>query len=379
VSENLFLRFAARLPAVDTVFLETAEGQEVTFAEILSRAGRVAAVLRARGVRPGDRVSVQAEKSVAGIGLYLGVLQAGAVYVPLNPAYTPGEVAYFLRDAEPRVLVCDPAAEAALAPLAAGVGAALLTLGPGGEGTLAQVLDSVGPDAGVASRMGRDAAAILYTSGTTGRSKGAMLTHDNLWSNVAALHRAWGFRVGDVLIHALPLYHTHGLFVALNLMLLNGGRMIFLPRFGAEEVVGLLPRASVLMGVPTHYTRLLASPRLTREATAGKNEQPPEIRRQATPADVEAAIPEALNSGSFFFADIQHNQIDTVGLRLLRALAALGEGKIVKEQELSSFLEKADTTLLDATLIQVCQRQLLERVDDGYRFEVELIRCWFAR
>ena len=121
----------------------------------------------------------------------------------------------------------------------------------------------------MAARKGGDLAAILYTSGTTGRSKGAMLTNDNLWSNVATLHRAWGFGDGDVLIHALPLFHTHGLFVALNLMLLNGGRMILLPRFEAEAVIRLLPRATVLMGVPTFYTRLLASPRLTREAAAG--------------------------------------------------------------------------------------------------------------
>lgn len=265
---NLFARLAAGFPADRSrPFLETQDGTQLVFADLLDRAGRIASLLAVSGVQPGDRVAVQVEKSVAGIALYLGVLQVGAVYVPLNPAYTAAELAHFIGDAEPRVVVCDPGSEAAIAPLAAG--GSLFTLGPGGEGSLMAQASGLSPEREVAPRGGDDLAAILYTSGTTGRSKGAMLTNDNLWSNVTTLHSAWGFRPDDVLIHALPLFHTHGLFVALNLMLLNGGRMIFLPRFEPEGVIRLLPRATVMMGVPTFYTRMLASPSLTREAAAG--------------------------------------------------------------------------------------------------------------
>ena len=269
MNANLFARLASGFPEDrHAPFLETEAGAAVGFAELLERAGRIASLLRASGVGPGDRVVVQVEKSVAGICLYLAVLQVGAVYVPLNPAYTAGELAHFLADAEPKAVICDPSAHGAVAPLVAGAGW-LFTLDAAGEGTLTAQAARLPSEREVAPRLGSDVAAILYTSGTTGRSKGAMLTHDNLWSNVATLHRAWGFRPGDVLIHVLPLFHTHGLFVALNLMLMNGGRMILLPRFEAETVIGLLPRATVLMGVPTYYTRLLASPGLTRDAAAG--------------------------------------------------------------------------------------------------------------
>jgi malonyl-CoA/methylmalonyl-CoA synthetase len=268
-NENLFARLAGGFPADrGRVFLETGDGEAVSFAELLERAGRIAALLTASGVAPGDRVAVQVEKSVGNVCLYLAVLQAGAVYVPLNSDYTPAEVGYFLADAEPKVVVCDPSAHDAVAALVAGRGW-VFTLGAGGEGTLAAQAARLPSEREVAARKGSDLAAILYTSGTTGRSKGAMLTGDNLWSNTATLHAFWGFRPEDVLIHALPLYHTHGLFVALNLMLLNGGRMIFLRRFEAERVVALMPRATVLMGVPTFYMRLLASEGLTREAAAG--------------------------------------------------------------------------------------------------------------
>ncbi|MFT3971978.1 MAG: malonyl-CoA synthase [Amaricoccus sp.] len=265
---NLFARLASGFPADrSAIFLETDDGTRMTFAELLDRAGRIASLLVASGVQPGDRVAVQVEKSVGGIGLYLGVLQAGAVYVPLNPAYTPAELAHFIADAEPKVVVCDPAHEGALAPIAGR--AWLLTLGTAGEGTLVAQAARLPSEREAVARVGDDLAAILYTSGTTGRSKGAMLTNDNLWSNATTLHRFWGFRPDDVLIHALPLFHTHGLFVALNLMLLNGGRMIFLPKFDPDRVIRLLPRATVMMGVPTFYTRMLASERLTREAAAG--------------------------------------------------------------------------------------------------------------
>ena len=267
---NLFARLAEGFPADrGRVLLETEDVQEVSFAEVLDQAGRMVALLHASGVEPGDRVAVQVEKSVANVCLYLAVLQAGAVYVPLNTAYTPAEVGYFLKDAEPKAVVCDPSAAAALSSLIGSERTWLFTLGADGAGTLTAQAARLPSERAAARRQGSDLAAILYTSGTTGRSKGAMLSNDNLWSNAAALHRLWGFGPGDVLIHALPLFHTHGLFVALNLMLMNGGRLILLPRFGPEQVIGLMGRATVLMGVPTHYTRLLASGSLTREAARG--------------------------------------------------------------------------------------------------------------
>ncbi|TPE53182.1 malonate--CoA ligase [Amaricoccus solimangrovi] len=262
---NLFARLAARFPAdASTVAIETPEGRAITYADLLAASGRMAAVLRAEGVVPGDRVMVQVEKSPEAVFLYLACLQVGAIYLPLNTAYTASELAYFIADAEPRVLVCDPGAEAALRPLAERVGALPLTLDAGGRGGLTTAALAKAPDTAVAARAGADVAAILYTSGTTGRSKGAMLTGDNLWSNALTLSEAWGFSGADVLLHALPIYHTHGLFVALNLTLMNGGRVLFLPKFDAELILELMPRATVLMGVPTFYTRLLASPRLTR-------------------------------------------------------------------------------------------------------------------
>ncbi|MFO1104982.1 MAG: malonyl-CoA synthase [Amaricoccus sp.] len=266
---NLFARLVSGFPADRRqVFLETPDGRAVSFADLLAGAGRIAALLRAAGVGPGDRVAVQVEKSPEAVFLYLACLQVGAVYLPLNSGYTPAELAYFLDDAEPKVTVCDPSTAEAIAALIP-EGGVLHTLGADGGGSLAEASAGLASERAVAVRRGEDIAAILYTSGTTGRSKGAMLSNDNLWSNVATLHWLWGFRPGDVLIHALPLYHTHGLFVALNLMLMNGGKLILLPKFDAETVIGLLPRASVLMGVPTYYTRLLASPGLTLEATAG--------------------------------------------------------------------------------------------------------------
>ncbi|HMR53186.1 MAG TPA: malonyl-CoA synthase [Amaricoccus sp.] len=270
MSASLFARLAERFPAErGRVAIETAEGAAVTFADLLEHAGRITALFKASGVAPGDRIAVQVEKSVANVALYLAVLQCGAVHVPLNPAYTPAELGHFLKDARPKVLVCDPGSEAALAALAKQGSAWLFTLGADGHGSLTAQAEGLPSDRAVAARSGEDIAAILYTSGTTGLSKGAMLSHDNLWSNAATLHALWGFRPGDVLIHALPLYHTHGLFVALNLMLMNGGRILLLPRFDADQVIGLMARATVLMGVPTFYTRLLASEGLTREAAGG--------------------------------------------------------------------------------------------------------------
>lgn len=260
MNQNLYAVFEQRFPDDgQAVFLRTADGTAVTFDALRAGAGRYAQALIDRGVRPGDRVAVQVEKSPEAVYLYLACLQAGAIYLPLNTGYTGAEMAYFLGDAEPTVAVCAPEAEAALAPIAAQAGVPhLLTLGTSGDGSLPTAAEGLGPRQEIAPATADDVAAILYTSGTTGRSKGAMLTHGNLASNALALHEAWGFRPDDVLLHALPLFHTHGLFVAMNIMLLNGGTVILLPKFDAAQIIALMPQATVLMGVPTFYTRLLA-------------------------------------------------------------------------------------------------------------------------
>lgn len=236
-------------------------------------AGRVAAALIAAGVRPGDRVAAQVEKSLGVVQLYLGTLLAGAAFLPLNPAYTPHEVGYFLGDAEPAVLVCDPARRAALAPLAGaavvwemGADGVLSVPLPGGIGAASPL---PGPLGAAVGRGPGDLAAMLYTSGTTGRPKGVMLSHDNLGSNSAALAALWRFTAADRLIHALPLFHTHGLFVAINVTLIAGGALIFHPKFDAEAVLAALPGATAMMGVPTFYTRLLDHPGLSAELCAG--------------------------------------------------------------------------------------------------------------
>ena len=215
---------------------------------------------------------VQVGKSVEFVLLYLACLRAGAVFVPLNPAYTRAELAYFLGDASPRMLVCDPAAAAAhdLPALAAETGVAhCLTLGTDGGGSLPEAAAALPPTTGVVSRGRDDLAAILYTSGTTGRSKGAMITHGNLISNGLVLHEYWGWVPGDVLLHALPVFHVHGLFVALHCALLNGSEVIFLDAFDPARLVAELPGASVLMGVPTFYVRLLDTPGFDRSVSDG--------------------------------------------------------------------------------------------------------------
>ena len=214
---------------------------------------------RPRGSSQVTGVAVVVEKSPEALSLYLATLQVGGVYLPLNTAYQEAEIEYFLGDAEPRVVVCDPSREAQCQALAAKLSTChVLTLSASGDGSLMQESAGHGPLEQVAEVRPEDLAALLYTSGTTGRSKGAMMSHENLASNALALHRLWGFQADDVLLHALPIFHTHGLFVATNCVLLNGSSMIFLPRFDAEQVCQLLPRATVMMGVPTFYTRLLA-------------------------------------------------------------------------------------------------------------------------
>ena len=266
---NLYTLLRSRFPAAAAATcLELADGSRLSYADIDTRSGRMAGLLAGLGVVPGDRVMVQVDKSPEAVVLYLACLRAGAVFLPLNTAYTAREVAYFIDDAEPRLLVCSPRAAAALAPLAEAAGSTLLTLDDAAGGTLMERFDGAAGSDLVVPRDGDDLAAILYTSGTTGRSKGAMLSHANLASNALVLHDYWGWRDGDVLIHALPIFHVHGLFVALHTALLNGSPILFLNKFDADAIIERLPRATVLMGVPTFYVRLLDHPGLDRARVA---------------------------------------------------------------------------------------------------------------
>jgi malonyl-CoA/methylmalonyl-CoA synthetase len=264
---NLFSRLFDGLDDLARLAIETHDGARISYGDLIARAGQMANVLVARGVKPGDRVAVQVEKSVANIVLYLATVRAGAVYLPLNTAYTLNELDYFIGDAEPTLVVCDPSKAEGLAPIAAKVKAKVETLGPDGKGSLTEAADKASSEFATVSRANDDLAAILYTSGTTGRSKGAMLTHDNLASNSLALVGYWGFTDKDVLIHALPIYHTHGLFVATNVTLFARASMIFLPKLDPDLIIKLMARATVLMGVPTFYTRLLQNPALSRDTT----------------------------------------------------------------------------------------------------------------
>src|SRR5437763_2889875 len=242
----------------------------LSYAALRQGVGRYANALMALGVEPGDRVTVQIEKSLANVMLYLATMKCGGVYQPLNPAYTLAEVEYFIGDAEPRAVVCDPVRQTEMRALAGRYEVnAVVNLDRHGQGSLASLALRMEPHHLTVERSDDDLAGLIYTSGTTGRSKGAMLTHGNLASNALSLHRIWHFEPGDVLIHALPIFHVHGLYVALGTAFLNKSEIIWFHRFDAEAVIGALRGATVLMGVPTFYTRLLASPRLTREACGG--------------------------------------------------------------------------------------------------------------
>lgn len=256
--DNLFSIIRSRMPAADAPFLEQPGARSYTYGDMLNRSGQLANTLCTLGVKPGDRVAVQVEKSPEAVFLYLACLRAGAVFLPLNTAYTLSELDYFVSDAEPALIVCRPQIEGEVRALAARHGvAATETLGADGKGSLVGKAQGARDDFTDVARAADDLAAILYTSGTTGRSKGAMLTHRNLSSNALTLVDYWRFTGKDVLLHALPIFHTHGLFVAINCVLMSGASMIFLPRFDADEVMALLARASVMMGVPTFYVRLL--------------------------------------------------------------------------------------------------------------------------
>ncbi len=264
---NLFSRLFDGLDDPNRLAIETHQGERITYGDLIARAGQFANVLVARGVKPGDRVAAQVEKSVANLVLYLATVRAGAVYLPLNTAYTLNELDYFITDAEPSLVVCDPSRAEGIGAIAAKVKAQVETIDGHGEGSLTRAAATASPAFATVPRGNDDLAAILYTSGTTGRSKGAMLSHDNLASNSLTLVDYWRFSDKDVLIHALPIYHTHGLFVASNVTLFARASMIFLPKFDPDLIIKLMARATVLMGVPTFYTRLLQNPALSRETT----------------------------------------------------------------------------------------------------------------
>ena len=250
--ENCFDRAADR-----TAFVSR-DGSSVSYGEVARLSSAYAGALAGLGVRTGDRVTVQVKKSLANVALYLGALKLGAVYQPLNTAYTPAEVEFFVSDAEPALIVTDPSTRDATEAIAARNGVpAVATLDAAGGGSLNERAVSSAPLRETALRAPDDVAALLYTSGTTGRSKGAMITHRNLSSNALALCDIWRMHDGDVLLHALPIFHTHGLFVALNTAFLTSARILWHESFHAGDVIAALPEATVMMGVPTYYARLL--------------------------------------------------------------------------------------------------------------------------
>jgi len=254
---------AARTTPDAPLFCDPEGMVKLTYGSFLAQAEAIAAVLLSVGLQPGDRVAVQAPKTPEMVQLYLGTVMAGGVFLPLNTAYTPSEMAYFLNDAAPLVLVCDPESVDTLADIAHANGVRhVFTLGNDGGGSLRAARDVAGSGFNPVPRGPEDMAAVLYTSGTTGRSKGAVLSHRSLVSNAQALVQLWRFEPADVLLHALPIFHIHGLFVALNITLTAGASCLWFPAFDAPAVLNALPRASVMMGVPTFYTRLSGLPGL---------------------------------------------------------------------------------------------------------------------
>ena len=259
--DELFGRHAGK----ETTFLHLPGGGSVSYRAFLETAARLAHVIAGQGLVPGDRLAAQVEKSPEALALYAACAAAGVVFLPLNTGYTVEEMAYFIEDSGARLVIASPGRDAGLAPIAARSGASVMTLGADGAGTLTEAARDMPAAFPVAERTQDDLAAFLYTSGTTGRSKGAMLTQQNLLSNAQTLTEYWRFTDADVLLHALPIFHTHGLFVATNVILVAGGSMIFLPKFDLDAVIAELPRATSMMGVPTFYTRLLGDARFTRE------------------------------------------------------------------------------------------------------------------
>ena len=248
-------------------FLILPDGKTVSYNSFLKQAAQFAHVFTKLGLVSGDRVAMQVAKSPEALAIYAACVQAGLVFLPLNTGYTVAELGYFIENSGARLIVCETPAHMALAPIAQATNAALETLNADGSGTITDQAGAMPDEYPTVARTEDDLAALLYTSGTTGRSKGAMLTQRNLISNCLTLVAHWQFTENDVLLHALPIFHTHGLFVATNIILAVGGRMQFLPKFDLDQIIAHLPEATTMMGVPTFYTRLLNDPRLNKTLT----------------------------------------------------------------------------------------------------------------
>ncbi|WP_439654655.1 malonate--CoA ligase [Thalassospira lucentensis] len=270
MTNSLFMRIRDRFPAdLSSVLIETPSGKTYSYGDADAYSARIAGLLTAKGAQKGDRVAVQVDKSPEALFLYLGCIRAGLVYLPLNTAYQAGELSYFMGNASPVIVVCQPHREEEVRSIAKEQGVQkVLTLGTQADGTLMSGAEGQSDDFNPVACADEDLAAILYTSGTTGKPKGAMMTQMNLWSNASTLEKLWGFRGDDVLLHALPIFHTHGLFIACHCVMLSGSKMFFLPKFDRDQVLDLLPRSTVMMGVPTFYVRLLAEDDFTADVTA---------------------------------------------------------------------------------------------------------------
>lgn len=273
-SQNLFSALRAAFPAdLDQIAVEasSAAGAPLlyTWRDLDRASARIANLLASLKLPEGSRIAVQVEKSVEAMLLYLATLRAGYVFLPLNTAYQSAEIEYFIGNAEPAVVVCTPGNFGWVSKIAFTAGTQhVFTLGDDRTGSLLERAAHFGDEHRAVPRKADDLAAILYTSGTTGRSKGAMLTHGNLLSNAQVLKDYWGWKPGDVLIHALPIFHVHGLFVAIHGALINGSKMIWMAKFDPKAVIAAMPRATVFMGVPTLYVRMLAEPALTKAAAS---------------------------------------------------------------------------------------------------------------
>jgi malonyl-CoA/methylmalonyl-CoA synthetase len=259
----LYDKLFGRHSEKSTPFLHLVNGDIISHAEFLARSSCFANLFIAMGLKPGDRVAVQIDKSPDAVSLYAACVQAGLIFLPLNTAYTSDEVIYFVENSGAALFVCQEIRSREMKVVSKSTGARLETLNSEGGGSLAVLADDQSDSFTTVPRNGDDLAALLYTSGTTGRSKGAMLTQSNLLSNAQTLSEFWHFTADDVLLHALPIFHTHGLFVALNITLLAGGSLIFMPKFDTDFLIKHMYRATTMMGVPTFYTRLLDDPRFS--------------------------------------------------------------------------------------------------------------------
>ncbi len=267
---NLFSTYRSRFPDLDKVLLTTDAGNSYTYADAEKYSAQIANYLIGLGLKKGDRVSVQVEKSVQALWLYLGTIRAGLVFHPMNPAYTQEELRFFLQDAVSSVLVCDSDRAEVLRSFCDGLGVShLCTLNADGTGTLMQGAQECSTHFDTVVTCADDIAALVYSSGTTGRAKGVMLSHKNLVENVSVLVDYWGFERDDCLLHALPIFHVHGLFVAIGCVLMSGSSMRWLQSFNVAAVMQNIRYCTVMMGVPTYYSRLLTEPAFSAQSCAG--------------------------------------------------------------------------------------------------------------